>query len=98
MKGKNKGKTYTCSGRGTGPTPPEEATGCGGQKTAKAKVHVPCNDFSSSRCSSLIPAQVGTDLSFFQPADDGIDTSLLLPVLKCEFGRCPATCVLVGSV
>lgn len=84
MRGKNKGKTYR--GRRARHGSPPNGDGSHG-------VEVPDRDDLSSSVSDApsrlvsVPKQVGTDLSFFQSADETVEVSLLSNVLRCELPR-----------
>lgn len=82
MRGKNKGKTFVTSrGKRT-----RQTSSDGDGDSDGLHDHTPSSASESPPCSvsAAVPKQVGTDLSFFQVADDTIETSLLRSLLKCE--------------
>lgn len=85
MQGKNKGKTYRARRPGTS-----------GQRSTR-RTKPPAQQVESQKDSDpgvltrpradAIPKKVGSDLSFFQVADESIETPTLLNLFKCKPAR-----------
>lgn len=73
MKGKNKGKTHRNRSTAT-------------SKTVHRKAQTDSISYKqeSPPQSIAVPSRVGTDISFFQSADETIDVHVLSNVLKCK--------------